>query len=193
MRPGQTKTVTVKARDAYGPYEAERVVSVPKTLPYDRELHVQRTVIEPNSELRKSVPAIEVGRTFSTRNFAYTITATNGTHTTLYLLDASENANFDLPFNSTLAVTTPDLFVYVHDVRDGATYRTQWGPYTAQANATHVALMTPYRVGESYRLVQGTAKAIRESPSTVTLDFNHPLAGHDLMFTITIDSIQAVT
>ena len=48
--------------------------------------------------------------------------------------------------------------------------------------------MTLYGQGEDGGTVQVTVKEIKDE--TVVIDFNHPLAGKDLMFTVTINNIR---
>ncbi len=48
--------------------------------------------------------------------------------------------------------------------------------------------MTLYGQGEDGSTVQVTVKEIRHS--SVVVDFNHPLAGKDLMFTVTINNVR---
>lgn len=48
--------------------------------------------------------------------------------------------------------------------------------------------MTLYGQGEDGGTVQVTVKEIKEE--AVVIDFNHPLAGKDLMFTVTINNIR---
>jgi FKBP-type peptidyl-prolyl cis-trans isomerase SlyD len=48
--------------------------------------------------------------------------------------------------------------------------------------------MTLYGQGEDGSTVQVTVKEIKDD--TVIIDFNHPLAGKDLMFTVTINNVR---
>jgi FKBP-type peptidyl-prolyl cis-trans isomerase SlyD len=48
--------------------------------------------------------------------------------------------------------------------------------------------MTLYGQGEDGGTVQVTVKEIKDD--TVVIDFNHPLAGKDLMFTVTVNNIR---
>jgi len=48
--------------------------------------------------------------------------------------------------------------------------------------------MTLYGQGEDGGTVQVTVKDVKEE--TVIIDFNHPLAGRDLMFTVTIQNVR---
>jgi FKBP-type peptidyl-prolyl cis-trans isomerase SlyD len=48
--------------------------------------------------------------------------------------------------------------------------------------------MTLYGQGEDGGTVQVTVKEIKDE--TVVIDFNHPLAGKDLMFTVTINNVR---
>ncbi len=51
--------------------------------------------------------------------------------------------------------------------------------------------MTLYGQGEDGGTVQVTVKEIKED--TVVIDFNHPLAGKDLMFTVTVNNVREAT
>ncbi len=51
--------------------------------------------------------------------------------------------------------------------------------------------MTLYGQGEDGGTVQVTVKEIKED--TVVIDFNHPLAGKDLMFTVTLNNVREAT
>jgi len=51
--------------------------------------------------------------------------------------------------------------------------------------------MTLYGQGEDGGTVQVTVKAINDD--SVVIDFNHPLAGKDLMFTVTVQTIRDAT
>ena len=51
--------------------------------------------------------------------------------------------------------------------------------------------MTLYGQGEDGSTVQVTVKEIKED--AVVIDFNHPLAGKDLMFTVTLNNVREAT
>jgi FKBP-type peptidyl-prolyl cis-trans isomerase SlyD len=51
--------------------------------------------------------------------------------------------------------------------------------------------MTLYGQGENGETVQVTVKSFNDKE--VTIDFNHPLAGKDLMFTVTVTSAREAT
>ncbi len=51
--------------------------------------------------------------------------------------------------------------------------------------------MTLYGQGENGETVQVTVKEM--GADTVTIDFNHPLAGKELMFTVTLNSVREAT
>ena len=51
--------------------------------------------------------------------------------------------------------------------------------------------MTLYGQGEGGQTVQVTVKEIKDE--SVVVDFNHPLAGKDLMFTVTLNNVREAT
>ena len=51
--------------------------------------------------------------------------------------------------------------------------------------------MTLYGQGEGGQTVQVTVKEIKDD--SVVVDFNHPLAGKDLMFTVTLNNVREAT
>jgi FKBP-type peptidyl-prolyl cis-trans isomerase 2 len=195
MKKGETKTVTIKAKEAYGSYDASKTVSLPRQLIFGREVALNRTVVVPKAEfLNRTQSTIVIpGQTFDTQNFLYNITSVNATDISLYILNATHDPVQleGVSWNSTLIRATPQSLVYRHDVREGDNYTTQYGPYTAHVNDTNILLTTVFKVGEQYQTNSGVARVTRESQDLVTLDFNPPLAGYDLTFNITVDTIQA--
>jgi FKBP-type peptidyl-prolyl cis-trans isomerase SlyD len=51
--------------------------------------------------------------------------------------------------------------------------------------------MTLYGQGQNGETIQVTVKSFNDNE--VVVDFNHPLAGKDLMFTVTVDSVREAT
>lgn len=187
MREGETKTVTIPAGEAYGGYDPEKVARVPPAISMSRRTEVNRTIVVPAGE----VPNATIGNTVRTTHFVYEVTAANATHAMLYIANVTDET-VQLPgtfWQSILVATTPETIVYEHNITDGAQITTPLGPYVAEVNATHLVLRTPFDVGEEVRVPQGVGRVTSRTPDAVHIDFNHPLAGHDLTFEITVTGV----
>jgi FKBP-type peptidyl-prolyl cis-trans isomerase 2 len=194
MEEGQTKTVTIKAVDAYGSYDAEKVIKFPRELTYPLIATVERTVAVPISGLA----AKNVGDEITTKNFVYRYDSKNTTHGVLYTLGLKEGLNDTvqldtIPWTSTLIATTKDTFTFRHNAAIASQLVVQDAPFVVtKTDETTATLSTPFVVGRRYEFSQGSARATRESDQYIYLDFNHQLAGQDLVFTITVNTIQPV-
>lgn len=188
MREGETKEVLIKAKEAYGAYDAERVVAVPKHFSAPMTVDLPREVVVSRSELPGETA---VGQSVSSENFVYNVTAQNSTHVTLYALNATRDPiRFAGTYwDSALIRTTPEAFIY-RSIIENKTYSTDFGPYQAQGNGTHYVFTTTFVVGEQYTAAAGIGRATRETDTNIYIDFNHQLAGHDLVFNITIEEIE---
>jgi FKBP-type peptidyl-prolyl cis-trans isomerase 2 len=69
-------------------------------------------------------------------------------------------------------------------------YTLPQGPYVADIVNDTVILRTTIKMGKSYQTGYGIGYANRESENAITIDYNHPLAGDDLVFDITIEKIE---
>jgi FKBP-type peptidyl-prolyl cis-trans isomerase 2 len=189
MREGETKEVHIKALDAYGAYNAELRISVPKKITSSATIRIPREV----HVLKGDVPTeIVIGKEIDSPNFRYNMTGVNDTHVFLYALNAKHNS-LQLEgavWNSTIIETTPDYFVFRHNITENQTYYTSQGPYTARLLGERIELTTIFEVGDEFQSVTGTGRIISETGDSITVDFNHPLAGHDLVFDIKIEEIQ---
>jgi FKBP-type peptidyl-prolyl cis-trans isomerase 2 len=194
MKEGSTKNVIIKATDAYGGYDPTRAVTVPKRILFPREVHIQRTVVTPAADFmqKMGVAAVLPGTVFETQNFEYNVTAVNATDITLYIVaPTKEPVNLEgAAWNSTLVDTTSKTLVYMHLVSDNRTYMTQYGPTTSHLNASHILLTSNFAVGQEYNTPDGVGRVTTETENTITIDFNHMLAGQNLNFTITVNTIQ---
>jgi FKBP-type peptidyl-prolyl cis-trans isomerase 2 len=194
MQEGKTKTVNVKPQDGYGTYDASLVFTIQKTLVFERDITVRRTVEVSKAELlqRMQAASISAGEMFNTENFIYNVTSVKSGNVTLYIVNLTHNPVQleGMPWESSIMSQTPATYVFRHNVVAEETYNTENGPYIAALNATHVTLQTIFRKGQQF-VVSGTPGSVtRETDESVTVDFNHPLAGHELVFTITVDKID---
>jgi FKBP-type peptidyl-prolyl cis-trans isomerase 2 len=194
MKEGETRTVVIKAAEAYGGYDPANAITVPKRVIFPMEVHIQRTVVTPKAEfLQKAGVAVVLPATlFETQNFEYNVTDVNATDITLYIIrPTKEPVNLEgAAWNSTLKSSTENAFTFKHIVTDNTTYLTQYGPMTSDVNATHIVLTTNFVVGQEYGTPGGVGRVTKETDSAVTIDFNHPLAGQNLNFTITVNAIE---
>jgi len=196
MKKGETKNVKIKAKDAYGGYDPSKTVKVPKNLTFPREMTLNRTAVTQKAAFLQNfqVTSVQPGQVFDTTDFTYNVTAVNSTDVTLYRLNATGDPIRleSFTWNSTLVKSTQLQFTYRNNVEPGRLYDTAYayGPYNASLNSTHILLDTVFRVGQEFNTPSGPARVTTESLNAVTIDFNAPLAGEDLNFTITINTIQ---
>jgi FKBP-type peptidyl-prolyl cis-trans isomerase 2 len=193
MRKGESKSVTVKALDAYGAYDGTKILSVPKYLEIPLEATIQRNITIPNDKAPAELKNLGMlGKNFSTQSMVYKVVKATNLGIELYAL-APVNDTITLEgytWNSTLIKATPDAFTFLHDIGLGRVYMTPYGPYNAtERNLTHVTMRTTVQVGKVYQSASGVGRATKESENAITIDFNHPLAGYDLTFGIKVDDI----
>lgn len=192
MKKGETKTVTIKAKDAYGGYNPDEAVKVPKVIVYPIEAVYKRTLSIPITQLPASMQSNDsVGKNMTTKNFIYTIKKINATSAELFMVAPLENTFvFDkTSWNSTYERTTAEDMVFKQDIKNGQTYILPDGPYVATVNSTHAIMKTVFEFGQSYRLGNRVARTTAQNDRDITVDFNHPLAGENLVFDITIADI----
>jgi FKBP-type peptidyl-prolyl cis-trans isomerase 2 len=194
MKEGESKTVKVSPAQGYGPYIAERVASVPKKIILPREIGIERNILAPIASLQAKQNA-SVGEFLETENFIYNITAKNATHATLYLLDATKDPIQleESLWKSKLVRSTADKMHYAQIVASNESVNTPQGPYLTTLNTTHIILNTRFKIGQEFHTEQGIVRITRETDDSVTLDFNHPLAGQELTFDIRVDTIEKRT
>ena len=194
MKEGETKTVTIKAADAYGPYVAELVRSVPKVVLYNRTVIVRRDVDVAVSTLQGQFTApLAVGQVFETKSFIYNVTALNSENATLRILSV-RNETITLeqdPWPSVLERATESTLTVRRTPLDKALVQTPEGPYIVHLEEEVIRLETALQMGQEYRTQpSGYVRVTQETQTSVTLDRNHPLAGRDLTFAITVDAIE---
>jgi FKBP-type peptidyl-prolyl cis-trans isomerase 2 len=187
MTVGETKTVTINARDAYGPIYANLLLTVPK------EVRLMRTVDAPRTILvaRETVPSPEIGKVINTSYFSYNVTAMNASHVTLYVVNAEPTVQLEqFAWQSAVEQLTNDTISLRHMLTDGQTVVYEGAPYLVEVKGNEIILRTTLEVGQQFRTESGIIRVTRENAGTVTLDANHPLAGHDLTFEITVESLE---
>jgi peptidylprolyl isomerase len=193
MRKGETKKdVIIKAKDAYGGFDPALVATLPKRLVYPLDDRVNRTIDVPMDKVPQEMRSpTALGKNFSSQNYVFTIAEISDTVVTMRLL-APHTSTIELqgyPWNSTLTKTTDDALYFHHNIVENKTYDTQAGPFVAHTNATHAILNTAFEEGKSYNTDKGVGRVSKITENTVSLDFNHPLAGYDLVFDLTVTDI----
>lgn len=194
MKEEETKSVIIKATDAYGPYKAELVKSIPKFVTNDRMVRIPRMVSAPRADLEaKLAKPLAVKQVFETENFIYSVKNLTNTTAGLYI-EAMRNETDavleGVPWPSSLADENATMLILRQNPLDKTVVQTENGPYVLQLNATHIRLETALQVGQDVRTAQGDGRITRETADSVTLDLNHPLAGQDLTFTLHVDAIE---
>lgn len=201
MRQHEKKTVTIKAREAYGTYNPERTIAIPKRTTVPLVTAASRIIDIPLNDLPPELRVItSLGKNYTTENFVYRIMQTgfyaNGTgYATVRLLEANE-PTFQLAgsYWPSEIVGMNETHVMIRNVIDPEkTYYTQYGPYSVDMNETHATLRTTIRLGDVVPLNVGRAVAATETINSITLDYNHPLAGLDLTFDIRVDDVVKKT
>ena len=193
MKQGETKTVTIKARDAYGGYDSEKIFSVPKQFVLPKDVVLQRviTTLKTDLLLKTGSNDIRVGQLLPSKNFVYNVTFMNETHVILYAEVKNTTLQLDdTEWESVLVSTTSETFVFRQQITQGTLYSLDSGPYIATVNETDIVFTTAFQFGQSYRLPGGVGRVSRENMNSVIIDFNHPLAGNNLVFTITVNMVE---
>ncbi len=192
MKKGESKTVTIKAKDAYGGIDSSKVISVPKFLSAPIDGSVLRDISVPISSLPEHLRnSSSVGSNVSTKNFVYKIESFNSTDAKLYLLTPSQKVVQleQLPWNSTIVSVTKDSLTFKHNVVDGELVTLPQGEYVASTNSTTINLHTTVKLGNQYQRGYEMGIASSETDNSIKIDFNHPLAGYDLVFDIKVDEL----
>lgn len=193
MREGEEKTVTIRSAQAYGGYNPDKIFSLPKQTTYARQERVLRTVPASLSTLKKDLgESAVVGTIFETENFIFNITAMNRTHATLYLLaprsDPVQLQN--VPWRSRLIDESDDALTYEAMVKDGDKVRDGQGVYSVQIEESKVVLTSAFEEGDRVSGPDGIGYVTDVTIDRVILNFNHPLAGYDLVFTLRVDTVE---
>lgn len=189
MKQGESKTVTIKALDAYGAYKAELVQQIPAYVLVERDLKIKRNQHLTLAQLKGADLSKD---TYDTINFRYNIVNRTPDGADVYMAEPLRDPIVinEYPWNSTRIKTTPEYFVYRNNVVDGAIYRTPSGPYVASVNETQITLKTTLLLGNVVRSGGVQGRITKETSDRLTIDFNHLLAGENLVFTIKIETIE---
>ena len=191
MKEGETKTTLVKASEAYGGYDPKKAVTVPKELRLPLEVDINRRVLVPLDTL--SGENVTPGNNITTDTFLYTVLKTNETHTTLFLRGAQSD-RIMLETNPWLSVevrASRETVTFRHLIGMNDTFALQWGPYVVtQLNATTATFTSTLKAGSAYKTANGIGLARENGKNAYLLDYNHPLAGENLVFTIRMDAIN---
>jgi len=193
LKKGDSTSVLIKAREAYGTFDAKLLFSVPKSTSTPLYLEVPKdSVVEKQTIVAalKNPSELAVGKILPTTNFKYNITAINDTHVSMRIVQAANPVDFGgSPWKSALDHETKDAVVYRHLVMGGDTFTTGNGPYYASLNATHVTIDSTLRVGDTFIYGDRRGRIVSETLSSFSVDGNHPLAGNDLQFAITLNDL----
>ncbi len=188
MEEGETKTVTIPAKDAYGTYDSSLVLQLPKEKTLPLVVDIRRDVDVALSQLPE-VP--EVGTVLETTHFTYNVTGMNSTHLSLFLMNATKDPVMleGMPWNSTLVKTNATSVTYRHLPAVGGIYLSAEGPYRASIDGQTILLTSTIELGQEYQSSGRTGRVSRITEDNIYLDFNHPLAGNILVFNIRVDDI----
>jgi FKBP-type peptidyl-prolyl cis-trans isomerase 2 len=191
MQQGETKSVLINARDAYGTYDPEKTLAVPKRLMLPTTDSVDRVLVVSRETFTKDRGEPQMDQELTDSNFRYRITGFNDTTVTLYAVEMISDrlVNTEMGWNVTLNRTTDDAFIFRPDIEVGDDVYTARGPYDVAAVGEQIELVTLLRAGEDIRTQSGSARITESSKDTLLLDFNHPLAGRSLNFTITVNDV----
>ncbi len=194
MREGQTKSVLVKAVDAYGGYDPGKVLELPEGTVLDRQIALERTLVVPRASLgTRGAADMRVGSVINDTDFSYNVTALNATEATLRIVSVRQaNVRFGNPqLLSALVSENGTSLVFRRIASVGDQVNTTFGPYVVDAvDASHISLTSPFRLGDQVRAKAGMGIVKRRDNGTVVIDFNHPLAGLALNFTVTLVKIE---
>lgn len=189
MKEGEEKTIFIKAVDAYGTYDADKVLQVPKRDRFPKTTALNRVNVIDRSTLPRE-PVI--GEPVRSESFEYNITGFNDTHIRLYLTHLRK-IPVRLPeadWDSTLVNVTSESFIMAHLLKEGDVVTRKTGLYIVNETNDEFLLTTAFKVGDDIPTSQGIGRIVRESSDNLYLDFNHPLAGNTLQFTIRVDEIR---
>jgi FKBP-type peptidyl-prolyl cis-trans isomerase 2 len=197
MREGESKSVTIKASDAYGPYKAELVMSIPKTITSERIVRIRRELNAPRDPLEQQLAKpLAVDQVFETENFIYQVLNLTDAMVGLRIVGVRNESAVMLEgaaWPSVLVNESEESLAFRQDPLDKSVVQTETGPYVVHLNTTHIRLETALQLGTQVRTALGDGRITRETTDSVTLDVNHPLAGQDLTFALRVDALEART
>lgn len=156
MKDGEEKTVTLQPKDAYGEYDSKNIIAVPLVQESNKTIETSMTAAQFNQVFGED-PV--VGETYQAQQMEWPVKLLSFTNTTVKLLQMPEDGQIiQLSYGTTKVTVTDDKIIMK---------------------------LTPV-VGSSIETYYGEAKIISANETHMNVDFNNPMAGKTLVFTIKV-------
>ncbi len=196
MQLGKKKTVTLEPSQAYGEYDQQRLVTIPRIQELNRtETYNTTFIIQPrtfnltfgkSAVLNDVVTEPQTGLRFNVTNitvFSISIEA---------VLKRGENITWvGMPWNSTVIAVGRNNATLRQNPVDGQVMETYLGESTISVTEEKIRITANPVAGTSISTPAGPYLVKAVTDEFVTLDSNHPLAGKRLVFEIELLNITA--
>ncbi len=195
MKVGEKKTVTLPPDQAYGYYDANKTVKLPKEQEIERYQQLPRTV-----EISFEDFVNNFGQAPQT-DTAFHVEGVPGTFMVSYfdkdnvtvLRDMPIGSNFTLPgtkWPSFVVNKTSDSIILRQDPENGMELDTGYGPAIITHTDDKVIMTLSTKVGDYVATKRGNLKVVGDTGKELLLDANHPLANQTLVFDIELVKLE---
>ncbi|MBU0762595.1 MAG: FKBP-type peptidyl-prolyl cis-trans isomerase, partial [Candidatus Altiarchaeota archaeon] len=101
-----------------------------------------------------------------------------------------ENEDFSINMSLKVLEVTDDAVVFIYIPSEGATIDTVFGKADLYAEGDSIVVeLKDVKKGQKVLTLDGSAEIVDVDDESITLDFNHPLAGKDLYFWVKLVSL----
>ncbi len=195
MKAGQEKKIEIEPENAYGTYDASKVVSgiqIKKKI--DKMMPVARNILVPIDKFKEifGEEAVE-GEMYTTEELPWQLRAAEVNETTVKMIGEPEIGKSYVQKNAQYPIIVVEMnetsIIIEQDIKDGQIIQTELGPTQITEEGDKLVFKVLLNEGDQM-IIQGRQATVKDLGEEYTsLDFNHRLAGKKLIFTVTVDEI----
>ncbi len=185
MRVGDKKEIVLNPSQAYGEVDKAKIVKVDVTDSVNRTLKLNRNLTLSLEKFKKLGNHSE-GDLVKVGEISYNVLSVNESAATIRI-NVEEGDRIRLPgtlWNSTVVEVENDYYVVRQDPVNGSIIKTPFGPALLTVQEQTLTRKLLLEEGGYLKTRSGVGRVVKVNESKAVIDFNHPLAGKNLVFEI---------